>query len=178
MSKKTKIAKAKMTSIGAALEAGVTMTAKAPVVESVKTERLTGAQAQELGIPKSQAVKAAVKVKAKVESQQSIIHAQLVARARDNKIAVSEIPAILAEVRKVFPKGTATTGYVGYVATHKCTPSIEIVREKTVKAIVAKVEKILSKKAVKKAWKTAKASMNGAVPAVSPVIGGEALAAH
>jgi hypothetical protein len=75
------------------------------------------------------------------ESQQSIIYAELMARAKDNAISAGEIPAILAAVRSKFPKGTATSGYVGYVAAHKCIPAIDIVRTKAEKLVEVKAQK-------------------------------------
>lgn len=87
---------------------------KTPVVAKVKTPVVAKA------------------VKPANESQQSIIYAELMARAKDNAISAGEIPAILAAVRSKFPKGTATPGYVGYVAAHKCEPAIDIVRTESV----------------------------------------------
>jgi len=79
--------------------------------------------------------------KARPESQQSIIHAELVARATDDAISAGEIPAILAAVKAKFPDGTATPGYVGYVAKHKCIPAIDIVRTKAEKLVEVKAQK-------------------------------------
>jgi hypothetical protein len=171
MSKKSKIAKAKKTSIGAALEAGVTLTAKAPVVDNSSQEAMAGPVAPS---PNNAAVAdmtkgtrkfLAGKKVVKVESQQSVIYDELVRRATDGAISAGEIPAILAAVKAKFPKGTATAGYVGFVAAHKCTPAIAILRTAKVAIATKKAKPAKAAKVV------VRAKANGVVaPAVSGAV--------